>query len=203
MLCILYLGLCLALAACGDDSDLGTSRTDDGLRIGSDGPSLRLGTGSETGGSVSDTRQIEETVVIGNIFNIRPATARPIFAFAFINLRDPTHFRDYDDAEVIQVPADRAFLIPNLASGSLTLVFLLDEVGVNLDGSINVSDPIAVFEDPNGTLHNLSARTQVELVDIDVNFDLEHTNAGTAQVQSAANIIITQRPFEAEGQQLE
>ena len=130
--------ICVACGcvACGDDADLGPDRTENPLRIGADEPSLRLGTGSESGGGVSGTRQIEDTVIHGNIFNVRPATARPIFVFAYINLRDPVRFLEFDDAEVALVQADQTFTIGNIAAGDLTLVFLLDEAGVNQDGTI-------------------------------------------------------------------
>ena len=190
------LSLCFTLVACGDDADLGTSRTDNSLRIGGDDPSLSLGTGSESGGGASGTRPIEESLVFGNIFNLRPATARPIFVFAFVNLRDQVNFLDFDDVEISRVHADQTFGVPNLASGDLSVVFLLDEAGVNQDGTINPGDPIAVFQDPNGTLRGLSAQTQVTLEDIDLEFDLDSPRDGIAQVQTEANIIVTQRRFD-------
>lgn len=192
----LYLVIWLICAACGDDADLGPDRTGSPLRIGADEPSLRFGTGSESGGGVSGTRQIEDTVIHGNIFNVRPATARPIFAFAYVNLRDPVRFLEFDDAEIALVQADQTFTIENLAAGDLTLVFLLDEVGVNQDGTIDDGDPIAIFQDPNATLASISANTEVSVEDIDVNFDLDDPRAGTARVESESNIIVSQRPRE-------
>ncbi len=75
-------------------------------------------------------------------------------------------------------------------------MFLLDEVGVNQDGTIDDADPIAIFQDPNATLESISANTEVSVEDIDVKFDLDYPRAGTARVESEANIIVTQRPRE-------
>ena len=102
----------LICVACGDDADLGPDRTDNPLHIGADEPSLRFGTGSESGGGgVSRTRQIEDTVIRGNIFNLRPATTGPVFVFAYINLRDPVRFLEFDDAEIVLVQTDQTFTI--------------------------------------------------------------------------------------------
>lgn len=192
----LSLVIWLICVAYGDDADLGPDRTDNPLRIGADEPSLRFGTGSESGGGVSGTRQIEDTVIHGNIFNVRPATARPIFAFAYVNLRDPVRFLEFDDAEIALVQADQTFTIENLAAGDLTLVFLLDEGGVNQDGTIDDGDPIAIFQDPNATLASISANTEVSVEDIDVNFDLDDPRAGIARVESESSTIVSQRPRE-------
>ncbi len=73
----LSLVMLLLCVACGDDADPGPDRTE----------SRHFGTGSESGGGVSRTRQIEDTVIHGNIFNVRPATARPVFVFGYLNLR--------------------------------------------------------------------------------------------------------------------
>ena len=145
----LSLVMWLLCVACREDADLGTDRTENPLRIGADEPSLHFGTGSESGGRVSGTWQIEDTVIHGNIFNMRPATARPVFVFAYVNLRDPLRFLEFDDAEVALVQEDQTFTIGNLAAGDLTLVFLLDGVGVDQDGTIEEDDPIAFLQDPN------------------------------------------------------
>ena len=179
---------CLSIA-CGSDLELGTNKKD-GLRIGKGESSLRFG--AETGGGQSGTRRVEETVVQGNIFNLRPATARPILVFVFVDLRDPGTFQDFRDAEVGIVGDDRRFTVPNLAAGDLTVIFLLDQVGVNQDGTIDPGDPVAVFQDASGRLKNLSARTDVTLEDVDVSFNFSAPSAGTATVRSEANIIVTQ-----------
>ncbi len=188
----------LICAACGDRTDLGPGRTENPLRIGADKPSLNFGTGSESRDGVSGTPQIEDTVIHGNIFKLRPATARPIFAFAYVNLRDPIRFLEFDDAEVALVQADQTFTSGNPAVGDLTLVFLLDKVGMNQDGTINDGDPIAIFQDPNATLECISANTEVSVEDIDVRFDPGYPRAGTERVESESNIIVTQRPRESE-----
>ena len=80
----------------------------------------------------------------------------------------------------------------------LTLVFLLDKVGANQDGTINDGDPIAIFQDPNATLESISANTEISVEDINVSLDLDDPRAGTARVESESNIIVTQRPRESE-----
>ena len=150
--------------------------------------------GAQSGGGRSGSRRVEDTVVRGNIFNLRPATSRPMVAFVFVNLRDPGTFQDFDDAEVAAVTVDRTFTVSHLAAGDLAVVFLLDQGGVNQDGTIDPGDPIAIFQDPAGRLHNLSADTEVTLEDIDVTFNLSAPDTGTAIVQSEANIVVVQQP---------
>jgi hypothetical protein len=183
---------CCLLLGCGDDDlEFGTSRKGSNLRIGKGESSLHVG--AESGGGKSGSRRVEETTVQGNIFNLRPATSRPVAVFVFINLRDPGNFQDFDDAEVSSVATDRTFTVSHLAAGDLTVVFLLDQVGVNRDGTIDPGDPIATFRDSVGRLQNLSADTEVILEDVDVTFNLNASDTGTATVQSEANIIVEQR----------
>ena len=128
--------------------------------------------GVKSGGGQSGSRRVEDTVVQGNLFNVRPATARPILIFVFVDLRDPGTFQDFRDAEVGLVGEDRSFTVSHLADGDLTVVFFLDQVGVNQDGTIDPGDPIAVFEDSTQRLKGLSANTEVTLLeDVDVNFN--------------------------------
>ncbi len=181
---------CLVIACGDDDLEFGTSKKD-GLRIGKSGESA-LHFGVKSGGGQSGSRRVEDTVVQGNLFNVRPATARPILIFVFVDLRDSGTFQDFRDAEVSLVGEDRSFTVSHLADGDLTVVFLLDQVGVNQDGTIDPGDPIAVFEDSTGRLKGLSANTEVTLQDVDVNFNFSTPNAGIAKVRSEANIIVRQ-----------
>ncbi|MBM4254686.1 MAG: hypothetical protein FJ147_02185 [Deltaproteobacteria bacterium] len=176
--------------ACGSDLEFGTNKKD-GLRIGKGGESsFRFG--AKAGGGQSGTRRVEETVVQGNIFNLRPATARPLLVFVFVDLRDPGTFQDFRDAEVGIIGEDRSFSVSHLAAGDLTIVFLLDQVGVNQDGTIDRGDPIALFQDTSGRLKGLSASTELTLEDVDVSFDLNAPDSGTATVRSEGNIIVRQ-----------
>ena len=182
--------LCCLLVSCGNDLEFGTNKKD-GLRIGKgNAPTLHFG--AKTGGGQSGSRRIEETTVHGNVFNLRPATARPVVVFVFVDLRDPGTFQDFRDAEVGIVDDNRNFTVSHLAAGDLTIVFLLDQVGVNQDGTIDPGDPIAVFQDTSGRLKSLSASTDVTLEDIDVSFNLTVPGSGTAMVRSEANIIVRQ-----------
>jgi len=184
------LGCCL-IPGCGDDLEIGTGDKGGILRFGNDDQPLHFG--AKSGGGKSGSRPVEDTTVHGNIFNLRPATSRPIVAFVFVNLRDPGTFQDFDDAEVGTVVRDRTFRVTHLAAGDLTVVFLLDQAGVNQDGTIDPGDPVAVFQDPQSILHNLSANTEVTLEDVDLTFNLSAPDTGTATVQSDANIIVMQR----------
>lgn len=184
--------LCSLLLSCGgDDLEFGTSKKGGTLRMGKGESSLHFG--AQSGGGRSGSRRVEDTIVRGNIFNLRPATSRPLVVFVFVNLRDPGTFQDFDDAEVATVTADRTFTVSHLAAGDLAVVFLLDQAGVNQDGTIDPGDPIAIFQDPAGRLHNLSADTEVTLEDIDVTFNLGAPDTGTAIVQSEANIVVVQQ----------
>lgn len=178
------------LFGCGNDLEFGTSKRDSPLRLGKDERPLRFG--AQSGGGKSGSRQIEDTTVRGNVFNLRPATSRPIVVFVFVDLRDPGTFQEFRDAEVAVVNEDRTFAVSHLAAGDLTVVFLLDQAGVNQDGTIDPGDPIAIFQDPNGRLRNLSAETDVFLEDVDVFFNLSAPDTGIATVRTEANIIVAQ-----------
>ena len=120
---------------------------------------------------------------------------RPVIVFAFIDLidsQDPDRFQNFRDTEIGILAEDRTFHIEHLAKGDLSIVFLLDEAGVNQDGTIDPGDPIAIFQDTAGLLRNLSANSTITLEDIDVIFDLDNPSTGTAIVKSQANIIVTQ-----------
>ena len=183
--------LCCLCLGCGEDLEFGTSKKDGALQIGKGGQSLQVG--AQSGGGRSGSRRIEDIIVQGNVFNLRPATFRPLAVFVFVDLRDPGTFQEFTDAEVATVKEDRTFTVSHLAAGDLTVVFLLDQAGVNQDGTIDPGDPIAIFQDPTGRLRNLSAATEVTLEDVDVTFNLSVPDTGTATVRTEANIIVTQR----------
>lgn len=189
---VVWMVLFLFCGGCGNDLELGTSTEDGTVRLGGDAPTLRFG--AQRGGGLSGTRPVEDTTVRGNIFNTRPPSLRPLVVFAFVDLRDPGVFRDFRDAEVASVEDDRTFHIANLAAGSLTVVFLLDQAGANRDGTIDPGDPIAIFQDPHGRLQNLSATSDVLLSDVEIAFNLEVPENGIATVGSDAHILVTQKP---------
>lgn len=190
VLCCLL--LCV-LVGCGDDDlELGPNDEEHTLQFGRGGSNLTLG--SESGGGRSGSRPVEESTLHGNIFNLRPATLRPVVVFAFIDLQDPDRFQNFRDAELGTLAEDRTFHIEHLAEGDLTLVFLLDGAGVNQDGTIDPGDPIAIFQDPAGLLRKLSANSTITLEDVDVTFNLDAPSTGTASVETQANIIVTQQP---------
>jgi hypothetical protein len=180
----------LLFFGCGDDLEFGTDKQDSTLRIGKGEHTLRFG--AQSGGGKSGSRRTEDTTVHGNVFNLRPATIRPIVVFVFVDLRDPGIFQDFADAEVATVKDDRTFTVSHLAAGDLTVIFLLDQAAVSQDGTIDPGDPIATFQDHSGRLRNLSAAAEVMLEDIDVTFNLAAPDTGAATVRSEANIIVTQ-----------
>ena len=189
VLCLLCLG-----TGCGDnDLEFGSGKNDT-LQFGRGGSNLSsLNPGS--GGGQSGSRDIENSILRGNVFNVQPANQRPIIVFAFVDLQDTDSvqtFQTFKDAEVSSLEEDRTFRVANLAAGSLTVVFLLDGAGVNQDGTIDPGDPIAVFQDPSGLLRNLSANTEVTLQDVDLLFRLNAPDSGAATVKTEANIIVTQ-----------
>ena len=55
-------------------------------------------------------------------------------------------------------------------------------------GLFDDGDPIAIFQDPNATLESISANAEVSVEDIDVSFDLDDPRAGTARVESEAEV---------------
>ncbi|MCS6924496.1 MAG: hypothetical protein NZ578_01215 [Candidatus Binatia bacterium] len=190
---VVWVVLFLFWCGCGNELELGTSTEDGTLRIGGDPPTLRFG--AQTGGGVSGARPVEETTVRGNIFNTRPPSLRPLVVFVFVDLRDPGVFRDFRDAEVASVEDDRTFHVANLAAGSLTVVFLLDQAGANQDGTIDPGDPIAIFHDPHGLLQNLPAMSDVVLSDVEIAFNLEVPENGIATVGSDAHIFVARKPL--------
>lgn len=181
---------CCLVTSCGEDIEIG-GKKEGNLRIGKSDATLHFGT--QSGGGKSGSRPVENTTVQGNLFNLRPATTRPIVVFVFVDLKDPRTFQDFRDAEVALVKDDRSFIVPHLAAGDLTLIFLLDQAGVNQDGTIDQSDPIAIFQDATNRLQNLSAEADVTLQDVDVAFNLATPDAGIATVQSEGSIIIAQK----------
>ena len=181
---------CVLLIGCGSDLEIGGAKKGN-LRVGKGETSLHFG--AKSGGGKSGARQVEDTIVRGNIFNLRPATTRPMLVFVFVDLKDIGTFQDFRDAEVAPVKEDRSFLVPHLANGNLTVVLLLDEGGSNQDGTIDPGDPIAIFQDPTGRLQNLSAQSEIILEDVDVAFNLTAPETGVATVQSEANIIVMQQ----------
>ncbi|MGE0823769.1 MAG: hypothetical protein AB7G75_25945 [Candidatus Binatia bacterium] len=185
-----FLLAALLIVGCGNDLEFGTNK-EDSLRIGGKRESS-LSFGIKTGGGESGTRHVEDTIVQGNIFNVRPATARSIVVFVFVDLQDPGIFHDFRDAEVGIVKEDKSFLVSHLAAGSLTVVFLLDQVGIKQDGTIDPGDPIAIFQDPAGRLNNISANTRIMLHDVDLMFNVTEPSIGTARVRSVANVQVTQ-----------
>lgn len=185
---ILSLFCCFAIN-CGDDQDMSGNK-EGNLRVGKGEASLHFG--ARSGGGKSGTRQVENTVVRGNIFNLRPATTRPVLVFVFVDLKDLGAFQDFRDAEVAPLREDRSFAVSHLAAGDLTVVLLLDQGGVNQDGAIDPGDPIAVFQDVGGRLQNLSAEAEIVLEDVEVSFNLSAPEAGIATVRSEANIIVAQ-----------
>jgi hypothetical protein len=182
--------LCCVAASCGDDLGIG-SKKESNLRIGKGESALRFG--AQSGGGKSRTRVVENGTVRGNLFNIRPATTRPIVVFVFVDLKDPGTFQEFRDAEVAVVKEDRSFIVSHLAAGDLTVVFLLDQAGVNQDGTIDPGDPIAFFQDPTDRLQNLSADADVIIEDVDIAFNVSAPEAGIATVRSEANIIVAQK----------
>lgn len=190
--CLLLVG---TIVGCGDnDLELGTGKEGSTLQFGRGGSNLS-GLNPGSGGGQSGSREIEDSVLQGNVFNLQPASLRPIVVFAFVDLQDTDGFQTFQtfkDAEVSPLEEDRTFHLTNLAAGSLTVVFLLDGAGVNQDGTIDPGDPIAVFQDTSGLLRNLSANTEVTLQDVDLLFRLNAPNTGTATVKTEANIIVTQ-----------
>jgi hypothetical protein len=182
--------LCCFVAHCEDDLEIG-GKKQDSLRLGKGESSLHFG--SHSGGGKSGTQPIENTTVRGNLFNLRPATTRPIVVFVFVDLKDPGTFQDFQDAEVAVVQEDRSFVVSHVAAGDLTVVFLLDQAGVNQDGTIDPGDPIAIFQDPAGRLRNLSTAADILLEDIDVSFNFNAPETGVALVHSEGNIQVVQQ----------
>ena len=185
--CIL---LCCFVVHCGDDLEIG-GKKQDGLRLGKGESSLHFG--SQSGGGKGGTRPVENTTVRGNLFNLRPATTRPIVVFVFVDLKDPGTFQNFRDAEVAAVKEDRSFVVPHVAAGDLTVVFLLDQAGVDQDGTIDPGDPIAIFQDPAERLRNLSAATEILIEDVDLSFNLNAPETGVALVHSEGNIQVVQQ----------
>lgn len=145
--------------------------------------SLGCGKGSDSGGSdgayasraaAARGVDIEGTVVAS------PAThGGALLVFAFANLAPGADPASAAAASVDIVDAHGAFLLTNVESGSLTLVFLLD---TNNDGAIDTGDPTAVVADTDQGLNNLQPGAQVTLADIRLDFDGHRAIPATIEV---------------------
>jgi len=126
------------------------------------------------GGGGSDDATVS---VAGNVDAVSPVTVRDIVVFAY---------SVDDDSQRCPCPADPSnstsgkavvlssgeseFSLSGVPSGPVGIVFLLDNAGDNADGEINPGDPIAILDDPDCDLSDVSGNLTVTLEDIDLNF---------------------------------
>ncbi|MFQ5477382.1 MAG: hypothetical protein ACE5E4_02065 [Candidatus Binatia bacterium] len=136
------------------------------------------GDGTLIFGAGDDSNPLENLVVDGTINNVVPVTTRDIVVFVFTNLRDFVSFSDFDDGEAVIVAfGSTQFSVSGVTRGDLTVVFLLDDA--DPDGQIDTGDPVALLQDPDGVLDNVSPGRQLRIDSIDIDF-----SAGTADADS-------------------
>mgnify|MGYP001307657977 CR=1 FL=1 len=142
------------------------------------------------GGHVENSEQ--NVTLGGDIDDVVPVVAtRDIVVFVFSGLADTTAFlsapetySDFDDGEAAAVEAGSSlFSVSAVASGDLTVIFLLDEA--EPDGQINVGDPVAILSDPDETLVEVRGGQSVTIENVDIDFNAATAFAEDISVSSA------------------
>lgn len=72
---------------------------------------------------------------------------------------------------VMLAAGEKTFQIDGVDSGKIRVVFLLDNSGNDADGQIDPGDPIAVLDDIDCELDDVSEKMTVTLTDVDIQFD--------------------------------
>jgi hypothetical protein len=146
------------------------------------------GDGTVKFGGVPDNEDDPVLTVAGDLDDIDVGLQnRPdIVAFAFTNLVNPevstaraaglrcgesinVEGLDFTDVESVVITPDASvFSISDVASGDITVLFLLDNQG---------NDAVAILSDPDGDLENVRSKLTLQLSKVDIDF-----TAGTSSV---------------------
>jgi hypothetical protein len=155
------------------------------------------GDGTVKFGGVPDNEDDPVLTVAGDLDDIDVGLQnRPdIVAFAFTNLVNPevstaraaglrcgesinVEGLDFTDVESVVITPDASvFSISDVASGDITVLFLLDNQGNDADRRIDAGDPVAILSDPDGDLENVRSKLTLQLSKVDIDF-----TAGTSSV---------------------
>jgi hypothetical protein len=86
----------------------------------------------------------------------------------------PFEAGDFTDAEAAILSDMKTFSLSDIASGDLTVVFLLDETGDRQidgcpEGAVNC-DQFAILDDPDRNLRNVLGGRTVNIQDVDITF---------------------------------
>jgi hypothetical protein len=141
------------------------------------------GEGTVCFGVCDGTRDNQNITVSGNVDDtVPPVPVDPtdnvaIVVFVYSDLTKstpPFEAGDFSDAEAAILSDMSTFSLSDIASGDLTVIFLLDETGDRQidgcpDGATNC-DEFAILEDPDGTLSNVRGGRTVNIQDVDITF---------------------------------
>jgi len=135
------------------------------------------GEGTITFGGNPDNGNNDSIVVVGDIDDVQPPNAsRDVVVFVYVDLAPadiadgpPFNVNGLSDAETVLVAADDTFSLSDVQSGTLTIVFLRDDIVA--DGSLDAGDSCAVVFDENNRLDNVNAGRQVDVQLTDIFFD--------------------------------
>lgn len=115
--------------------------------------------------------------VAGNLDAVSPVTVRDIVVFAYSVddasgrcpcPADPSN--STSGKAMVLSSGETEFSLSGVPSGPLGVVFLLDNPGDDADGEINPGDPIAILDDVDCDLGDVSGDLTVMLEDIDLAF---------------------------------
>lgn len=140
-----------------------------------------LGCGGEDidwGGGGGDDAEV---TFVGNLDSVSPVTSRDIVVFVYEIDEDdagdegrcpcpPDPSSSASGKAAIISSGETEFQLSGLTAGTFGVVFLLENAGDAADGEINPGDPIAILDDVDCDLNNLSGTKTVTLEDIDLHF---------------------------------
>lgn len=134
------------------------------------------GSGTVTfGGGGGD--QKKRVTVAGNLDSVSPVTSRDIVVFAY-TVTDgsdrcpcPGDPSNSTSGKAAVLPSGHStFEITGIVPGAIGVVFLLDNAGNAADGQIDPGDPIAILDDVDCKLSDVSGGVKVSLDNVDLAF---------------------------------
>lgn len=134
------------------------------------------------GGGGNDNAKVTFT---GNLKSVSPVTTRDIVVFVY-NIDDdsdrcpcpPDPSNNPNGKAVVLSSGTTTFTVSDLDrdNGKFGVVFLLDNAGNAADGQIDPGDPIAILDDVDCELGDVSSRITVNLKDVDLLFSATPTD---------------------------
>lgn len=151
------------------------------------------GKGTVTFGQGEDDDSKSTVTFKGNLDDVFPVTSRDIVLFVY-SIDDDDHqcpcpvdpntlhpANELEGKTTVITGNETEFSISGLEPGAFSVVFLLDKAGDEADGEINPGDDIAILDDPDCELDDVTGKLTVTLEDVDLRFDdaPEDCNSGS------------------------